>query len=123
MGGSRLRLEISEASHSDLVESPKPATGVTPSWRTPGTSSARSQHHFDVPNPSNFSPRASQEGGHNDSAIKPMPLPVRPKQHGPPSTKKPRPVAGTAVKKDVRPKPYTLEVPAAAPRYPPNGML
>ncbi|CAG8959099.1 hypothetical protein HYFRA_00012962 [Hymenoscyphus fraxineus] len=123
MGGSRLRLEISEASHPDLVESPNPATGLTPNWRTPVTSGARSQHHFDVPTPSNFSPRALQEGGQNDSAIKPMPLPVRPKQHGPASTKKPRPVAGAVVKKDVRPKPYTLEVPAAAPRYPPNGHI
>jgi mediator of RNA polymerase II transcription subunit 12 len=123
MGGSRLKLEISDTNNREFVESPKAATAVTPTWRPNVTPHARSQLHFEIPNVSNLSPRAAQEGPHGEAAVKPMPLPIRPGQHAPPSYRKARPVAASTAKKDVRPKPYTLEVPAAAPRYPSNGMF
>jgi mediator of RNA polymerase II transcription subunit 12 len=122
MGGSRLRLEISDTSAMDLVESPKPAADLTPTWRPSIPPRGRPQLHFDVPNSSNLSPRAAPEGGQLETTIKPMPLPIRPGQHAPPTSEKVRVVQGTSAKKDARPKPYTLETPALAPRYPSNGM-
>jgi mediator of RNA polymerase II transcription subunit 12 len=55
--------------------------------------------------------------------VKPMPLPVRPGPHAPPVHDRMRIAAGNSAKKDARPKPYTLEVPTAAPHYSPSGML
>jgi hypothetical protein len=123
MGGSRLKLEISDTSNHEFIESPKAMTANTPTWRPNVTPHARSQLHFEIPNVSHLSPRAAQDGSNEEPAIKPMPLPIRPGQHAPPSSRKARPIATNTVKKDVRPKPYTLEVPAAAPRFPPNGKL
>jgi mediator of RNA polymerase II transcription subunit 12 len=54
--------------------------------------------------------------------IRPMPLPARPGQHAPPAVDKARTTLGSSAKKDARPKPYILEVPAAAPHYSPNGL-
>lgn len=123
-GGSRLKLEISkDAKNPDLVESPKPAPDAAPTWRPSLPPRGRPQLHFDVPSISNRSPRAAQEGGQNETTIKPVPLPVRPGQHAPPALDRSRTAPGTSGKKDARPKPYILEVPAAAPHYPPNGML
>jgi mediator of RNA polymerase II transcription subunit 12 len=76
-----------------------------------------------VPNVSNLSPGGVQEGTQNENPIKPMPLPVRPGQHVAPAVEKSRAALGNSAKKDARPKPYVLEVPTAAPQYPPNGML
>lgn len=123
MGSSRLRLEISESSN-DSVASPKQNSDATTPWRTSVPPRGRPQLHFDVPNSSNPGLGASQqEAAHNEVNIKAMPLPVRPGQHAPPTAEKARPALGSSAKKEGRPKPYSLEVPTLAPRYPPNGML
>ncbi|KAF4624814.1 hypothetical protein G7Y89_g13353 [Cudoniella acicularis] len=119
--GSQLRLEILDSSNAELVQSPKPAAEATPTYRTPIPPRGRPQLHFDVPSVSTLSPRAAQDGVQNEVAIKPMPLPMRPGQHAPPSSGKSRVAMTSSAKKDARPKPYTLEVPTIAPRYPPNG--
>lgn len=120
MGSSRLRLEISEQD-SDVVASPNQIPDPNAQWRPSLPPRGQPQLPFDLPSASNLSPRAAQEGAQNESVIKPMPLPMRPGQHAPPTAEKPRPIQGSTTKKDARPKPYVLEVPAAAPRYPPNG--
>ncbi|PBP17135.1 transcription mediator subunit Med12 [Diplocarpon rosae] len=118
IGASRLRLEIStDSKQTDAVESPKLSSAATPTWRPLVPPRGRPQLHFDVPCISHSHPAPGQHGG----AIKPMPLPARPAQHAPPMSQKPKPSPTSTAKKDARPKPYTLEVPAAAPRYPPNG--
>ncbi|PMD54318.1 RNA polymeras-like protein II mediator complex component Srb8 [Hyaloscypha bicolor E] len=122
VGTSRLRVEISKDSGpSEMVESPKPISDAAPTWRPSLPPRGRPQLHFDVPSVSNLSPHPAQDGGQNEVTIKPMPLPVRPGQHAPPSSEKSRAAPSNAAKKDARPKPYILEVPTAAPHYSPNG--
>ncbi|KAK2629649.1 hypothetical protein QTJ16_000469 [Diplocarpon rosae] len=117
IGASRLRVEIStDSKQTGALESPKLSSAATPTWRPLLPPRGRPQLHFDVPCISHSHPRG-QHGG----AIKPMPLPARPGQHAPPMSQKHKPSPTSTAKKDARPKPYTLEVPAAAPRYPPNG--
>jgi mediator of RNA polymerase II transcription subunit 12 len=123
IGTSRLRVEISKDSKAlEMVESPRPISDVNPTWRPSLPPRGRPQLHFDVPSVSNLSPRPAHEGDQNEVTIKPMPLPVRPGQHPPPSFEKSRSAPSNTAKKDARPKPYVLEVPAAAPHYSPNGM-
>lgn len=121
MAGSRLKLETSRDSQSaDIGETAKSSTlEVPPIWRHPR---GRPQLHFDVPSISNPGPRAAQDGDRPDGAINPMPLPIRPGHHPRPTVDRPRGEPTNAQKKDSRPKPYTLEVPAAAARYSQNGM-
>ncbi|CZS98208.1 related to SRB8-DNA-directed RNA polymerase II holoenzyme and Srb10 CDK subcomplex subunit [Rhynchosporium agropyri] len=120
IGTSRLRVEIStDSKQADGPDSSRPSSAATPTWRPSLPPRGRTQLHFNVP--SVLISRAAQEGGHQDSTIKPMPLPVRPGQHVPPPARKERPLPTSTSKKDARPKPYTLEVPAIAPRYTPNG--
>ena len=120
IGTSRLRVEIStDSKQTDVVESPRPSSAATPTWRPSLPPRGRPQLHFDVP--SVINPRSAQEGGQHDNTIKPMPLPVRPGQYAPPLSGKQRPLPVNTNKKDARPKPYTLEVPAIAPHYSPNG--
>lgn len=121
-GGSRLKLETSRDSQeavcgSETAKAPAEAPHI---WRPPR---GRPQLHFDVPSVSNPGPRAAQEGTAAEVAINPMPLPVRPGKHLRPSLSRPRREPGNLQKKDARPKPYILEVPAAAARYSPGGML
>ncbi|KAK0111317.1 RNA polymerase II mediator complex subunit [Cadophora gregata] len=120
IGTSRLRVEIStDSKQSGVAESPIPSSATTPSWRPSLPPRGRPQLHFDVPSVVN--PRSAHEGGQYDTTIKPMPLPVRPGQHISPFPGKQRPLTVNNNKKDARPKPYTLEVPAIAPQYFPNG--
>lgn len=119
---SRLKLELSKGSGS---RSPNGASGTK---STPGTPvvgrplvppRGRPQLPFDVP----MGSRGAYQGGRDvegKDAVKPMPLPVRQRRH-PPPPKGARPALPSSTKKDVRPKPYVLEVPAAAPTYPQNG--
>lgn len=53
----------------------------------------------------------------------PVPMPTRPGRNILPHARKQAPDVGTAPKKDTRPKPYVMEVPPSAPRYPPNGKI
>lgn len=123
IGMSRLREEIStDAQHLDIVDSPTSLPDATPTWRPSFPPRGRPQLHSDVRNVGNNSGRTAQEGGQQDVQIKPMPLPVRPGYHLPESIKKLQSSPIQAGKKDTRPKPYNLEVPAAAPHYSPNGM-
>lgn len=126
-GGSRLRLEISDASvaSSSQAESPRPALEAAPIWRPSAPPRGRPRTHFEMLNESRMGLRAGQEGLQADPPVKPMPLPVRPRQHAPPVSGSSMlgDTTGAPVKKDGRPKPYTLEVPATAPRYPSNGEL
>ena len=119
-GGSRLKVEISGDSRApSLVESPKPTSEATPTWKAPLPPRGRPHFHFDVP--STTSRSAAQEGAQMPSPTKSMPLPIRPGQHAPPTVDRALTISGNSAKKDARPKPYTLEVPLAAPRFPPNG--
>lgn len=124
IGTSRLRLEVSTDSKSAVVESPAQTSETTSAWKPslPLPPRGRPTLHFDVPSVSNLSPLPSQDGGQDEETIKPIPLPIRPGQHGPPTFKKSRPPAAASLKKDARPKPYALEVPIIAPHYPPNGL-
>lgn len=122
IGTSRLRVEISDSTHADLHESPKPVSGVNPTWRPSLPPHGRPHLHFDVPSISHPKVQSAQDGGHGETMIKPVPLPVRPGQYAPPNSEKQRQLPPNIVKKDVRPKPYTLEVPTAAPRYSPHGL-
>ena len=121
MAGSRLKLETMRDSQTAAIgETAKSSTlEVPPVWRPPR---GRPQLHFDVPSISNSGPRAVQEGDRTGVAINPMPLPIRPGHHPRPTVDRPRGEPGSAQKKDSRPKPYTLEVPAAAARYAESGM-
>lgn len=120
VAGSRLKLETSQDSLDAAAgESLKSSLEVPPVWKPPR---GRPQLHFDVPSISNPGPRAAQDGDRADVAISPMPLPVRPGYHPRPAVGKPRGEPAIVQKKDARPKPYVLEVPAAASRYSPNGM-
>ncbi|KAG9234086.1 RNA polymeras-like protein II mediator complex component Srb8 [Amylocarpus encephaloides] len=124
MGGSLLKLEISDGSNGDIVEPPNPATAVTPSRRATGTPHAQSQLSHGASTIHGLSPRDTQEGSPAEAGgVKPMPLPARPGQHAPPNSyaKVARPSTRNNTRKDMRPRPYTLEVPAAAPHYPPRG--
>lgn len=121
LGHSRLRVEIStDQRNTDTVESPKPISETSSTWRPGLPPRGRPQLHFDVPSVGNINPHA--DGGQLEQVIKPMPLPVRPRRHAPPKSEKLRMSTGSTPKKDARPKPYVLEVPAIAPHYSPNGM-
>ena len=103
--GSRLRLELSQdigSGHASMVESPQsmtPSRTVPVSVATDGGS----------PTPS----RSSQPDNENS----PMPMPPRqgplPRHVRP--ARNPH-LSSASVKKDARPKPYTVEVPADGPR-------
>jgi mediator of RNA polymerase II transcription subunit 12 len=111
---SRLNLEIGhDITGGEIVESPRDSdisSQVAASARVPRN---RPKLHSDF----NVSIRPAQEAG----AIKPFP--PRPGQHAPPtSTSNPSQTQTQTVKKDARPKPFTLEIPSAAPSFPANGM-
>jgi mediator of RNA polymerase II transcription subunit 12 len=115
---SRLQLDLSKDSKKPgLVDTTSPAK---PTWKPSIPPRGRPKLHFDVPSVRNVG--RAQEGGPHGPPIKPMPLPARPGQRAPPALDKARSVQGNSAKKDARLKPYVLEVPAAAPRYSPNGM-
>lgn len=114
---SRLSLEIGhDITGGEFLESPRDSdisSQVAASARVPRN---RPKLHSDF----DVSTRPVQETG----AIKPMPFPPRPGQHAPPtSTSKPSQTQTQNVKKDARPKPFTLEIPSAAPSFPANGMV
>lgn len=123
IGTSRLRVEISTDSNpsDNVYESPKPSSASTPTWKPSLPPRGRPQLPFDTLGISNLSPRPAQDGSQNELVIKPMPLPVRPGKHAPPTSEKARSSTANTLKKDARPRPYVLETPTAAPRYSPNG--
>jgi mediator of RNA polymerase II transcription subunit 12, fungi type len=125
IGGSRLKLELSKDSKDapTLVESPRMAEGVPKSEPARG----RPKLHFDGYRP--------QQQGADDTSVlssirkvenvtgqNSMPLPRRPVQSAPPFARGQRMTPANSTKKEVRPKPYVLGVPPAAPHYLPNGV-
>ncbi|KAK5660677.1 hypothetical protein OQA88_12041 [Cercophora sp. LCS_1] len=114
--GSRLKLELSHdsadiISHSNMMESPNTIDAskpFTPSRIMPPTDSSEL---------GDMSPHLSVEAQAVDVDPK-LPMPARrprfttevSRRNAPPSTPNPS-------KKDARPKPYTVEIPALAPRY------
>lgn len=52
-----------------------------------------------------------------------MPMPRRPGQDVKPPTKLQKATPPPALRRDTRPKPWNMEVPLAAPHYPPDGMV
>ncbi|RDW77406.1 hypothetical protein BP6252_05459 [Coleophoma cylindrospora] len=124
IGGSRLKLEVTKDSNdAGPFESPRPILDAPSNWKPPTTRSrGRPTLHSDVP--SSMNPGAEQEREVAALPIRPipMPMPTRPGQQAPATVaNKPKSTPGTSAKKDARPKPYTLEVPSAAPHYTPNG--
>ncbi|KAG9247404.1 RNA polymeras-like protein II mediator complex component Srb8 [Calycina marina] len=115
--GSRLKLEMGKSRRPSSVDSPK--ADPIPTWRPLQQPREKPQMLFNMPSTSCMSSRFAQDGANIETNIKPMPMPKRPKLHATSTNEKPRPVP--VVKKDTRPKPFTLETPAAAPHYPPNG--
>ncbi|PQE15191.1 transcription mediator subunit Med12 protein [Rutstroemia sp. NJR-2017a WRK4] len=89
--------------------------------RPPLPMRGRPQLHSDLQKsrPSNIGILPEQTHSHTPAKL--MPLPVRPGRHPPPPIEKFSTSQTNHNKKDIRPKPYVLEVPAAAPSYTPNG--
>ncbi|KAG5979483.1 hypothetical protein E4U55_005107 [Claviceps digitariae] len=110
--GSKLRLELSNelASTGPLSATDSPQI-LTPSRIMPASSEAV--------DPENMSPAFSRASHHDGLDNPPMPMPKRrlPKSsHTVPATR-PAVLTTPPARKDVRPKPYTVEIPSAAPRY------
>lgn len=107
-GGSRLKLELSNEAGSaplSVVESPG---GMTPSRLSQFADTTDSRH---------MSP-AMSSASQQDPDNPPMPMPRRrPPVMQPKPTPRSATPAPASTKKDSRPKPYTFEIPPAAPRY------
>lgn len=123
-GPSRLRLELANdnITHSGFVESPTGSgpldltKSFTPSRVMPSSMTDAS----DIGDMS--SPRTSRGGQPADDVNTPLPYPRRRCRFALPDAKKAVPALGPAPVKrdsnrDSRPKPYSMEVPAVAPRY------
>jgi mediator of RNA polymerase II transcription subunit 12 len=123
-GGSRLKLELSQATKdvSFVMDSPK-ATEIESSLLS---HRGRPKLQFEGDRPQlqgvhDLSTLSSIRGVENITPQTPMPLPTRP-AHGVPSVVRGQLVAPTpSAKKDARPKPYVLEVPSVAPQYSSSG--
>ncbi|KAB5517300.1 hypothetical protein GE09DRAFT_1158331 [Coniochaeta sp. 2T2.1] len=118
-GGSRLKLELSHdpadtitqmaiSESPNALESSKP---FTPSRMMPGMDGTSDL--------GDMSPHTSSRAPTTDGDAAPMPMPPRRPRFAlaVPRAVQPAPTTATIVKKDTRPKPYTVEIPAAAPRY------
>ncbi|KAJ6444090.1 RNA polymerase II mediator complex component Srb8 [Purpureocillium lavendulum] len=109
-GGSKLRLELS----NDLSAGPASATG-SPQAFTPSRMMPMSDT-MEIDTMSPAMSRASQQ----DTDNLPVPMPKRRPQASqlPAATPRIPPPTTSQVKKDARPKPYTVEIPSDAPRLP-----
>jgi mediator of RNA polymerase II transcription subunit 12, fungi type len=109
-GGSRLKLELSNDSSVGPNSSSASPQTLTPSRMMPTT---------DSPDIGDMSPRASVKGQNNESDNAPLPMPKRQQRFAFPNKISPIGPTTTAppTKKDTRPKPYSIEIPSAAPRY------
>lgn len=124
----RLNTDMSKDSKEPppVPECPKPID-VAPVSLAPRSPRGRPKTQFgggrsQLPGANNSSTVTSIRGGENVTGQTPMPMPRRPRQSVPSSTAREQKVPqGTTVKKDVRPKPYVLTVPAAAAHYLTNG--
>lgn len=119
-GGSRLRLELANdgITHTGFVESPTNSSGLDPS-KSFVPARGLPQTLADMPDLGDMnSPRTSRGGMTADNDNTPLPMPRRRCRFALPDVKKSMAAPAPApIKKDTRPKPYSIEVPAAAPRY------
>jgi mediator of RNA polymerase II transcription subunit 12 len=112
-GGSRLRLELS----TDQPAGTLSAATSSPQSLTP----SRIMPISDAADFGNMSPALSRASVQDPDNLS-VPMPTRrlwPSQG--PRHKRPVVTSNPPPKRDVRPKPYTVEIPAAAPRYSPNN--
>jgi mediator of RNA polymerase II transcription subunit 12 len=130
IGGSRLKLEVSKDSvkgSTNGTDSPKALEAPQESQPVPirgrprllfEANTRQLQGANDVPLVSAI------RGGDNITGHAPLPMPRRPGQNPELSGRRLKtPATHTPAKKDVRPKPYVLEVPSAAPHYSGGNML
>lgn len=123
-GGSRLKVEMSKESMDVpvLVESLK-GVSVAPTLEAirgrPRLQFEGDRQHFRLTH--GFPHLSSIRGVENITTANPIPLPRRPVQSAPPFARGERGPIAVAVKKEVRPKPYVLDVPSAAPHFQPTG--
>jgi mediator of RNA polymerase II transcription subunit 12, fungi type len=123
--GSRFKVELSKDSKDvpALIESPRMAETMPKSEPARG----RPKLHFDGYRPElhgaeDTSVLSSIRKVENVTGQDSMPLPRRPVQSAPPFARGQRATPANGAKREVRPKPYVLGVPSAAPHYLPNGM-
>lgn len=123
IAGSRLKLELSKDPKDSptLVESPR---ATEPAFKSE-PSRGRPRLHFDGNHPQlqgaqDSSVLTSIRGVENITGQTRMPMPRRPIQSAPPFVRGQRITTACSAKKEVRPKPYVLGVPPAAPHYLPD---
>jgi mediator of RNA polymerase II transcription subunit 12, fungi type len=123
-GGSRLKVELSKGSMDapvlvDTLKSASAAPTLEAIRGRPRLQFEADAQHFRVTHGSTH--LSSIRGVENITTANPIPMPRRPVQSAPPFTRGERSPIAVAVKKEVRPKPYALEVPSAAPHFQLNG--
>lgn len=122
--GSRLKLEISSRD-SDAPSSFHPNSNSRPNEpstpKPPLLPRGRPKlpYHYSASTPDAAALNIAAHAINRGEAS--LPMPTRPEQPSISSIAKPRPHAHNTLKKDARPKPFNLEPPAIASRYPPNG--
>ena len=124
LGGSRLKVEMSKGSMDApvLIDPPRivSAAPILEAIRgRPRLQFEADLQHFRVTHGSTH--LSSIRGVENSTTANPIPMPRRPVQSAPPFARGERGPNSVAPKKEVRPKPYVLEVPSAAPHFQPNG--
>ena len=120
LGGSRLKVELSKGSMDApvLLDHSRNVSAAP----TPEVIRGRPRLHFEA-DPQHFrvthdsTHLSSIRGVENITAANPIPMPRRPVQSAPPFSRGERGPTAVAVKKEVRPKPYVLEVPSVAPHF------
>ena len=126
--GSRLKLTISDDAKSPVADSSvKPIVDEISVSRLPLPARGRPWVHLDLPILEESRVPEAHVGSPSETLGRPLPFPVRPGHHSPPTrvdTPGTTAVASSHfTKKDARPKAYVLEVPTTAPRFPPSGKL
>lgn len=124
LGGSRLKVELSKGSiDAPVIFDPLGSASAAPTLEAirgrPRLQFEAGPQHFRVTNGSTH--LSSIRGVENITTANPIPMPRRPVQSAPPFARGERSPIAVTVKKEVRPKPYALEVPPAAPHFQPNG--
>jgi len=120
-GGSRLKLELSHDPSNSITQMAISESPNTLESSKPFTPS-RMMPAMDTPDLGDMSPHASTHAPTADGDAAPLPMPPR-RPRLAVSAARAAPAApaahaiATIVKKDARPKPYTVEIPAAAPRF------
>ncbi|KAI2466768.1 hypothetical protein F4781DRAFT_404759 [Annulohypoxylon bovei var. microspora] len=120
-GGSRLKLELANdgIEHPGFSESPQTLDAISANKAfTP----SRVMSMNDISDAGDMTPRTSRCQTADDDSV-PLPMPPRrtrvavPAKRSEPSST----TTSTPLKKDARPKPFVLETPSIAPRYPSMG--